>query len=124
MRDVRESTAAYKEPQITDIAKNLSLPLSGVALTGLNSLISKGTFRDKQDFVGYLAKTYFANNMGSAMESGKAPGESMIMDIIGKTGIARGFTGDDTRTMLVPLLMTGFTAIYNYLNKRPAVEAR
>jgi hypothetical protein len=96
--------------------------LSGVALSGLNALINKGTFSDKQDFIGYLAKTYFANNMGASMETGKAPEESMIMDVINKTGIAKGFSGDDTRNMLVPLLMTGFTAVYNYLNKRPAVE--
>ncbi|HEY3272878.1 MAG TPA: fasciclin domain-containing protein, partial [Methanocella sp.] len=117
-----EPVSVHREPQIADIAKNLSLPLSGVALTGLNALISKGTFSDKQDFVGYLAKTFMANNLGSAMAGGKEPSESMIMDIIGKTGIARGFSSDDTKNMLVPLLITGFTAVYNYLNKRP--EAR
>jgi uncharacterized surface protein with fasciclin (FAS1) repeats len=123
MRQVRESTAAYKEPQIADIAKNLSLPLSGVALAGLNSLISKGTFGDKQDFIGFLAKTFMTNNLGSAMAGGKEPGENLIMDIIDKTGIAKGFTGDDTKKMLVPLLITGFMAVYNYLNKKPAVHA-
>jgi uncharacterized surface protein with fasciclin (FAS1) repeats len=123
MRQVRESTASYKEPQITDIVKNLSLPLSGVALAGLNSLISKGTFKDKQDFTGFLAKTYMTQNVGAAMAGDKAPSENMIMDIIDKTGIAKGFTGDDTKKMLVPLLMTGFMAIYNYLNKKPAMKA-
>jgi uncharacterized surface protein with fasciclin (FAS1) repeats len=118
----REPVSVHREPQIADIAKNLSLPLSGVALTGLNALISKGTFSDKQDFVGFLAKTFMANDLGSAMAGGKEPSESMIMDIIGKTGIARGFSSDDTKNMLVPLLITGFTAVYNYLNKRP--EAR
>ena len=124
MKDVRESTAAYKTPQIADIAKNLNLPLSGVALAGLNSLISKGTFSDKQDFIGFLGKTFFANNMESAMAGGKEPSESMIMDVINKTGIAKGFSRDDTMKMLVPLLITGFTAVYNYLHKKPAVVTR
>lgn len=124
MRDVRESTAAYKEPRIADIAKNLSLPLSGVALTGLNALISKGTFGDKQDFIGFLAKNFFANNMESSMAGGKGPSESMIMDVINKTGVAKGFSRDDTMKMIVPLLITGFTAIYNYLHKQPAVVTR
>jgi uncharacterized surface protein with fasciclin (FAS1) repeats len=123
MRQVRESTAAYKEPQIADIAKNLSLPLSGVALAGLNGLISKGTFSDKQDFVGFLGKTFMTQNVGAAMAGDKAPSESFIMDIIDKTGIAKGFTKDDTMKMLVPLLITGFTAVYHYLNKKPAVHA-
>jgi hypothetical protein len=123
MRQVRESTAAYKEPQIADIAKNLSLPLSGVALAGLNSLISKGTFSDKQDFMGFLAKTFMTQNVGAAMAGDKAPSENMVMDIIDKTGIAKGFTRDDTMKMLVPLLMTGFMAIYNYMNKKPAMKA-
>lgn len=124
LREVRESTAAYKEPQIMDIAKNLSLPLSGAALTGLNALISKGTFKDRQDFAGFLGKQYLANNMESAMAGGKAPSENMIMDVINKTGIANGFSRDDTMKMLVPLLITGFTAVYNYLHKKPAVPAR
>lgn len=123
MRQVRESTAAYKEPQIADIAKNISLPVSGMALAGLNSLISKGTFSDKQDFVGFLAKTFMTQNVGAAMAGGKEPSTSMIMDIIDKTGIAKGFTSDETMKMLVPLLITGFMAIYHYLNKKPAVKA-
>lgn len=124
MRHVRESVSAYKEPQIADIVKNLSLPLSGAALAGLNALISKGTFRDRPDFVGYLAKTYMDNKVGDAMARDRAPSENLVMDIIDRTGIARGFSGEDTRNMLVPLLITGFTAIYHYLQKRPAVEAR
>ncbi|CAJ36410.1 fasciclin domain-containing protein [Methanocella arvoryzae] len=124
MKEVRESTAAYKTPQIADIAKNLNLPLSGVALAGLNALISKGTFSDKQDFIGFLGKTFFANNMESAMAGGKEPSESMIMDVINKTGIAKGFSRDDTMKMLVPLLITGFTAVYNYLHKKPAAVTR
>ncbi|HUL61651.1 MAG TPA: fasciclin domain-containing protein, partial [Methanocella sp.] len=122
MSRVRESVSTIKEPQIADIAKNLNLPLTGVALAGLNALISKGTFGDKQDFTGFLAKTFLANNLGSAMAGGKEPSENLIMDIIDKTGIAKGFTGDDTKKMLVPLLITGFMAIYHYLQKKPAVK--
>jgi uncharacterized surface protein with fasciclin (FAS1) repeats len=122
MRDVRESVSSFKAPQIADLAKNLSLPLSGVALTGLNMLIKNGTFKDKTDFLGFLGKTYMQNNMDSTMSGGKEPGTNTIMDIIDKTGIAKGFTGDDTKKFLVPLLMTGFMAVYNYLNKRPEVK--
>ncbi len=122
MRHVRESTAAYRSPQVADIAKNLSLPLSGVALAGLNSLIGKGTFTDKQDFVGYLANTFLSNNLESKMAGGREPSESLIMDIIDKTGIAKGFTRDDTMKMLVPLLITGFMAVYHYMQRKPAVK--
>lgn len=120
--EVRESMAAYREPQIADIAKNLNLPLTGVALMGLNALINKGTFSDKQDFTGFLAKTFMANNLGSAMAGGKEPSENLVMDIIDKTGIAKGFTSDDTKKMLVPLLITGFMAIYHHLQKKPAMK--
>ncbi|HMK47818.1 MAG TPA: fasciclin domain-containing protein [Methanocella sp.] len=122
MRDVRESTAAYKEPQIADIAKNVDLPLSGAAATGMGMLLSKGTFKDKPDFVSFLAKTFTQNNMGAAMAGGKEPGVSTVMDIIGKTGIAKGFSDGDTKQFLVPLLMAGFMAVYKYLNKKPAAQ--
>lgn len=121
MKQVRESVSGIREPSIADITKNVDLPLSGDALTGLTSLISKGKFSDKQDFLGFLAKSYMQNNLGAAMSGGKEPGISTIMDIIGKSGIGSGFAEGDIKKYLVPLLITGFMAVYNYLNKKPAV---
>ena len=70
--------------------------------------------------MGFLAKTFMTHNVGAAMAGDKAPSESMVMDIIDKTGIAKGFTRRRDEKMLVPLLITGFMAVYNYLNKNPA----
>jgi uncharacterized surface protein with fasciclin (FAS1) repeats len=122
MRKVRESVSSVKEPNISDIAKNVELPLSGDSLKGLNDLIGKGTFANKQDFMSFLAKQYMQNNLGAAMAGGKEPGMSMVMDIIGKTGIAKGFMEGDVKKYLVPLLMAGFMAIYRYMTKQPAVK--
>jgi hypothetical protein len=123
MRQVRESVSTVREPSVSDLAKNVSLPLSGDALNGLNMLINKGTFKDKGDFMGFLAKTYMQNNLGSAIgSSGGEPGVSTIMDIINKTGIAKGFMEGDIKKFIVPLMMTGVMAIYNYLNRKPAVK--
>ncbi|MCD1295036.1 hypothetical protein CUJ83_08505 [Methanocella sp. CWC-04] len=124
MKRVKESVSAYREPSISDItniARNLELPLAGDSLAGLNKLISNGVFSDKQDFLSFLVKSYFQNDVGSMMAGGKEPGISSIMDIIDKTGIARGFLDSDIKKYIVPLLMAGFTAVYNYLRK-PAVK--
>ena len=122
MRQVRESVSTVHEPMVSDIAKNVSLPLSGVALTGLNMLINKGAVKDKQDFLGLLAKSYMQNNLGAAIGSSGEPSTNMIMDIINKTGIAKGLTEGDTMKFIVPLMMTGIMAIYHYLNKKPTVK--
>ena len=122
MRQVRESVANVREPNVADIAKNVDLPLSGDAAVGLKELLNKGTFSNKQDFVGFLAKQFMQNNLGAAMAGGGEPGVSTIMDIINKTGIAKGFMEGDVKKYLVPLMMTGFMAIYRYLNKQPAVK--
>ncbi len=124
MRQVRESVSSVREPSIVDITKNVELPVSGDALTGLNMLMDKGKFSNKQDFMGFLAKSYMQNNLGAAMSGGKEPGISTIMDIIGKSGIGSGFAEGDIKKFLVPLLITGFTAIYKYLNKKPEVTVR
>lgn len=121
MRQVRESVSSIREPSIADITKNVQLPLAGDALTGLNMLINKGKVNDKQDLLGLLAKSYVQNNLGAAMSGGKEPGISAIMDIIGKTGLGSGFAEGDIKKFIVPLLITGFMAIYNYLNKKPEV---
>ncbi len=122
MRQVRESVSTVHEPAVSDIAKNLDLPLSGASLEGLNMLLNKGTFSNKQDFMGFLAKTFMQNNLGAAMAGGNEPSTSMIMDIINKTGIAKGFMGEDVQKFLVPLLISGFMAVYRYLNKKPAIK--
>jgi len=122
MRQVRESVSSVREPSISDIAKNIDLPLSGDSAKGLNMLLDKGTFKDKPDFLGFLAKSYMQNNLGSSMAGGGEPGVSTIMDIINKTGIAKGFMEGDVKKFLVPLLITGFMSVYKYLNRKPAVK--
>jgi uncharacterized surface protein with fasciclin (FAS1) repeats len=123
MKQVRETVAPFREPQIADIVKNLNLPLTGDAAKGLNMLIDSGAVKDRPDFISLLAKSYLQNDMDSVMSGGREPHETRIMDIIHKTGIARGFFDTDIKKYLVPLFITGFTAIYNYLSKRPAVKA-
>jgi uncharacterized surface protein with fasciclin (FAS1) repeats len=122
MRQVRESVSTPHEPVISDITKNVNLPLAGASAEGLNMLINNGMFANKQDFLGFLGKTYLQNNVGAALAGGSEPSTSMIMDIINKTGIAKGFMEGDVKKYLVPLLITGFMAVYNYLNKKPAVK--
>lgn len=122
MRQVRETVSTVHEPAISDIARNIDLPLSGASLEGLNMLLNKGTFSNKQDFLGFLGKTFMQNNLGAAMAGGNEPSTSLVMDIINKTGIARGFMGEDVQKFLVPLLISGFMAVYKYLNKKPAVK--
>lgn len=122
MKQVRESLSSVREPNVADIAKNVELPLSGDAAVGLKELISKGTFSNKQDFLGFLAKQFMQNNLGAAMAGGSEPGVSTILDIINKTGIAKGFMEGDIKKYLVPLMITGFMAVYRYLNKQPAVK--
>ncbi len=101
--------------------KKVDLPVSGDAAEGLNKLITNGTFSNKGDFVSFLAKTYMKNNLGSTMSGGQAPPESTIMDIIDKTGIAKGFSDTDNKKMLVPLLITGFMTIYKYMSRKKAM---
>ena len=125
MRQVRDVGSGVKEPTVADITKNVELPaVSGAALTGLNMLLNKGKFSDKQDLMGFLAKSFMQNNIGAQMSGGKEPGISTIMDIIGKSGIGSGFAEGDIKQYIVPLMIAGFTAIYNYLNKRPEVTVR
>ena len=138
MRQVRESTTTYKEPEhretvhkevthrepeIADIAKNVSLPLSGDATKGLNMLIDRGDFKSKSDFMDFLAKTYKQNDVGSMMSEGVDPHESRVLDIIHKSGIARNFFDTDIKKYLVPLFIAGFRAIHDYTMKRPAGKA-
>jgi uncharacterized surface protein with fasciclin (FAS1) repeats len=107
---------------IANIAKNLDLPLSGDALKGLNTLIGKGDFKDKTDFLGFLAKTFMSNNLGSAMAGGKDLPVGTILDIITKAGLGKGMMDGDIKKFLVPLFLAGFTAVYKYLTKSQAVK--
>lgn len=102
---------------------NIDLPLSDENRNTLNELISKGTFKDKSDFLHYIAHAYTKNDVGSVMSGGRAPSESSIMDIITKTGLGKDFSQSDMKRLLVPLLIAGFTAVYRYMTKKHAREA-
>ncbi len=110
-------------PELMDLAKsgNIDLPLSGDSEKMLEDLISKGVFKGKSDFLGFIVKAYMQNKMGGMMSGGKAPPESAIMDIITKSGIGKGYPDGDIKKMLVPLLVTAFFAVYKYMSKKEAV---
>lgn len=97
---------------------NIDMPLDSTSTNALNSLISSGVFKDKGDFMNFALKAYMQSNMGSMMSSGEQPTESAIMDVISKTGIGKSRSQTDIKTLLVPLLITAFTAIYKYMSKR------
>jgi uncharacterized surface protein with fasciclin (FAS1) repeats len=122
VRETLEPAEVTRESSMMDMAKGMALPLSGTALVGLNELISRGIFKDKTDFLGFLGRAYAQNNMDTAISKSAEPGESTIMDIINRTGIARGFGEGEARKYIVPLLITGFMALYNYVHKRPAAR--
>lgn len=99
-----------------DVSK-VNLPLSGDQANTLNDLISKGLFKDKSDFVSFLALSYMKNNLGASMIGGQAPSESTVMDIISKSGLGKKIPEGQAK-MLVPLLITGFMAIYKYMSRK------
>jgi hypothetical protein len=111
-------------PELLDLAKSggIDLLLSGDSERMLSDMISKGTFGNKADFVTFLVSQYMKNNVGSMMAGDKQPSESAIMDIINKTGIGKGFMEGDVKKYLVPLLITGFFAIYRLMSKRQATK--
>lgn len=97
--------------------QNIDLPLSGESANTLNDMISRGVFRDKSDFLSFAAKTYMQNNLGATLSSGHQLEESMVMSIINKTSIGRSLD-ENTKRMLIPLLITAFTAIYQHMTRR------
>lgn len=97
---------------------SIDLPLDSTTSNALNTLIGSGVFKDKSDFMNFALKAYMQSNMGSMMSSGQQPTESSIMDVISKTGIDRGRSQSDIKMLLVPLLITAFTAIYKHMSKR------
>lgn len=99
----------------------IDIPLSGDSADTLNKLISSGVFKNKSDFTTFLVGSYMKNNLGSKMSGGNALPESVVTGIIDKTGIARGLD-DNTKKMLVPLLITGFMAVYKYMSGRKAAK--
>ncbi len=109
---------------MTDMARlaGIDLPLSGDSQRMLGDLISKGVFKDKSDFLGFIVNVYMQNNIGSMMTDNKKPPESAIMDIINKAGIGKGVPQGDIKKMLVPLMITAFFAVYKFMSKRQAMK--
>ena len=122
-RKARAPAPVRRELRSTDIAKSLSLPLSGNARKGLDMLIENGRVSDKQDFMRFLLDVYRKNDVESMMSEGIEPHEFRIRDMIRESGIARDFFDTDIRKYLVPLFQTGFDAIRNYMTGKPALAA-
>lgn len=112
-------------PELMDLAKrgDINLLLSGDSEKMLDDMISKGVFKDRRDFLSFIVKEYVRNNMGSMLSGDRSPPESMILDMINRSGIGEGYSDRDIKNMLVPLLITAFFAVYKYMSKRPAVKA-
>lgn len=112
-------------PELMDLAKrgDINLLLSGDSEKMLDDMISKGVFKDRRDFLSFIVKEYVRNNMGSMLGGDRSPPESMILDMINRSGIGEGYSDRDIKNMLVPLLITAFFAVYKYMSKRPAVKA-
>lgn len=100
-----------------DINK-IDLPLSGDEASTMNDLISKGTFKDKSDFMSFLTSAYVKNNVGKAASGGPSSLEPLVTSIISASGLGRGFSEGDVKSKLVPLMITGFMAIYKYMASR------
>lgn len=111
-------------PELMDLAKrgDINLLLSGDSEKMLDDMISKGVFKDRRDFLSFIVKEYVQNNMGSMLGGDRSPPESMILDMINRSGIGEGYSDRDIKNMLVPLLITAFFAVYKYMSKRPAVK--
>ncbi len=111
-------------PELTDRSKlaNIDLLLSGDSESALSDLISRGIFMNKTDFVSFIVREYFQNNLGSMLSGDKLPPESFVMDIINKSGIGESFSDSDIKNALVPLLVTSFYAIYRYMTKKEALK--
>ena len=118
----RAAEPAYVEPRIADISEHLDMLLSGDAAQGLNMLMDRGAFEDRQYFIRFLSKAYEENDMDEAMGGEVEPHESRIVDIIHRAGIARELFEHDIRQFLVPLFRAGFAAIYSYRSREPAMR--
>jgi hypothetical protein len=111
--------------ELLDMARsgNINLPLSGDAQMMLDEMIDKGTFDGKSDFLTFIVRQYFQNDVGSMMSGGRVPPESAIMDIIRGSGLDKGFPDSDIKKMMVPLMIQAFFAVYKLMAKKPAVKA-
>ena len=115
---------AIKEAKLEDIKAKLEeygidvneidLPLSGDSAEALKKLISIGIFKDRPDFVKFVAAAYVKNNLGAAMSGDKAPPESTIMGIIKENRIDRAFSDVDKKKLLA-LLAIGFMAVRRFM---------
>jgi hypothetical protein len=97
---------------------DIDLLLSGDSESTLNDMITKGVFRDKSDFLGFLVNQYVANNLGSKLSVDRTLPESLVMDIIRRTGLDKKYPNVDFKRTLVPLLVTSFYAIYRYVSRQ------
>lgn len=85
-----------------------SIPLSPEVMGLLDDLISKGMFKNKQDFIQFAIKAY---TMFSASGKGQ-PTPSNVMDILSKTGFNKGSASEsDVKGELVPLLIDVFQSM-------------
>ncbi len=111
-------------PEILEMAKSgsINLPLSGDAENMLSDLLSKGVFSSKSDFLTFIVKQYFLNNVGNMMSGDKTPPESAILEIIHKTGLDKGYPDGDIKNMMVPLLIQAFFAVYKLMSRMPAMK--
>ncbi len=98
----------------------IDLPLSGDSAEALKKLIAVGLFKNRPDFMKFLAAAYVKNNLGAAMSEDKAPPESTIRDIIKENHIDRDFSDTEKKKLLVPLLVIGFMAVRRYMAKGKA----
>ncbi len=92
----------------------IDLPLSGDSAEALKKLVAIGIFKNRPDFVKFLAAAYVKNNLGAAMSEDKAPPESTIRDIIKENRIDRDFSDTDKKKLLA-LLAVGFMAVRRYM---------
>ncbi len=111
-------------PELLEMARsgNINLPLSGDAENMRGDLLSTGKFGSKSDFLTFIVKQYFMNDMGSMMSGDRNPPESAIVDIIRKSGLDMGFADSDVKNMLVPLLVQAFFAVDKIMSRRQAVK--
>ncbi len=115
-------SAAGKDipPELRELISkgNIDLLLSGDSESTLDDMISKGVFRDRPDFLNFLVSQYVQNNLGNKLGSDRTLPESLVMDIIRKTGLDKKYPMVDFKKTLVPLLVTAFYAIYRYTSRQ------
>lgn len=85
-------------------------------------MITKGVFDNKADFLGYVVKEYARNNLGSKFGMERTLPESLVMEIISKSGLDKKYPNVDFKKTLVPLLVTAFYAVYRHVSRPKAAK--